>query len=51
MTIKRELGKLEGMGSVEGDERTKMVTVKWNSPTSWEEIAETLQEVGYPADE
>lgn len=50
MTIKREIGELEGVKSVEGDEKTKMVTVEWEDPATWDKISETLKEVGYPAE-
>ena len=50
MTIKREVGELEGVSSVEGDDKTKTVTVKWDSPATWEMISETLKEIGYPAE-
>lgn len=49
MTIKRELSELEGVKSVEGDEKTKTVTIEWDSPSTWERIAATLNETGYPA--
>ena len=49
MTIKREVGTLEGVKSVEADENTKKVTIKWDPPTTWENISGTLTEVGYPA--
>jgi copper chaperone CopZ len=50
MTIKREVGELEGVESVEGDEKTKIVTVKWHSPATWERISATLKEAGHQAD-
>ena len=50
MTIERELGELEGIKSVDGDAKTKQVKIKWDSPATWEKIAGTLDEVGYPAD-
>ncbi len=49
MTIKREVSELEGVQSVEGDEGTKMVTIKWENPANWEKITDTLKEAGYPA--
>ncbi|HUT55844.1 MAG TPA: heavy metal-associated domain-containing protein [bacterium] len=49
--IKRELSELKGVASVDGDAQTKQVTVKWDQPASWERIAETLAEIGYPAKE
>jgi len=50
MTIKREVGDLEGIQSVEADEKTKMVTIKWDKGATWDKIADTLQEIGYPAE-
>jgi copper ion binding protein len=50
MTIKREVGELEGVKSVDGDEKTKMVTVEWENPATWDKIADTLKEAGYPAE-
>jgi copper chaperone len=49
MTIKREVGELEGVQSVEGDETSKKVTIKWDPPATWDKITGTLQELGYPA--
>ena len=46
-TIKNEVSELDGVQSVEGDENTKMVTFKWDSPATWENIMETLKEVDY----
>ncbi len=50
MTITREVGELEGVRSVEGDENTKKIMFRWESPASWEKITDTLKELGYPAD-
>jgi copper chaperone CopZ len=50
MTIKREIGELEGVKSVDGDEKTKMVTFEWENPANWDKIADTLKEAGYPAE-
>ena len=50
-TIKRELGELKGVASVDGDVQGKKVTVKWDQPASWKQIAETLSAIGYPAEE
>ena len=50
MTINREVGELEGVKSVDGDEKTKMVTVEWENPATWDKIADTLKEAGYPAE-
>lgn len=50
-TIKRELAELKGVASVAGDVQGKKVTVKWDQPASWKQIAETLTDIGYPAKE
>lgn len=50
MTIKREIGALEGVTSVEGDENTKMVTIRWENPATWEGIAATIREVSHQVD-
>jgi copper chaperone len=49
MTIKRELGEIEGVSSVEGDEEKKEITVDWSAPASLEKIKSVLQEINYPA--
>ena len=49
MTIEREVGELEGVNSVKGDAENKKVTVKWDSPATWDKISDTLKETGYPA--
>ncbi len=49
MTIKNEVGELDGINTVEADEKTKMVTVKWDNPATWEKITDTLKDIGHPA--
>lgn len=52
MTIRRELGDLEGVGSVQGDDRTQRVTLQWDEVSlSWEQIRDLLEEINYPAEE
>ena len=51
MTIQRELGELEGVVSATGDVETKMVTVEWESPATWDGIKSLLDEINYPAAE
>jgi copper chaperone CopZ len=46
--IQRELSELKGVKAVEGDPQTKKVTVQWEDPLTWETIAGTLVEIGYP---
>jgi copper chaperone CopZ len=51
MTVEREVGELDGVASVKADEATKMVTVEWNDPATWEGIHALLVEINYaPAD-
>ena len=49
-TIKSELGELEGVASVEAAVDTKIVTVKWDVPATWQKIANTLIEIDYAPD-
>ena len=48
MTIKRELSDLDGLSSVEGDADSKMITVTWQPPATWETINALLKEINYP---
>ena len=47
MTIKRELGELEGVTSVTAEAETKTVTVEWDSPATWDGIKSLLTEINY----
>ena len=49
MTIKNELGELDGVQSVEGNADGKTVTVAWQTPATEEKIRSTLSEINYPA--
>lgn len=50
-TIEREVSDLEGITSVKADKDSKMVTIEWNEPSiTWTQIAELLDEIGYPAE-
>jgi len=49
MTIQREVGELEGVKSVKADPNTKMVTVGWETPATWDKIKALMAEIGYPA--
>ena len=49
-TVQNEVGELEGVTRVEASESTKMVTVEWESPQSWENIEALLAEINYPAE-
>ena len=47
-TIKREVGELDGVDSVEADAETKSVTVRFGPPVDWKRISALLDEIGYP---
>ena len=51
MTVKRELGYLDGIVSVEADAETKNASVKWDKPLDWNEINKTLHEIGFPPED
>jgi copper ion binding protein len=46
--IQSELGEIDGVKSVEGNVDSREVIVSWNPPATWETIARTLEEIGYP---
>ena len=48
MTIKNEVSELAGVVSVEGDPATKMVSVEWNEPATWDQIEALLAEINFP---
>jgi copper chaperone CopZ len=47
-SIKNAVSEVSGVQSVEGDENTKQVTVKWENPATWQQIKDTLVEIEYP---
>ena len=49
MTIKNELNEINGVTSVEGDQDSKTITIKWDSPATLEKIKEKLTEINYPS--
>lgn len=51
MSIKRELGELEGVKQVDGDPQSKEVTVEYEAPATLDKIKSTLKEINYPASE
>ena len=51
MSIKKELGEMEGVSKVEGDPASKSITLEWDVPATLEKIRETLKEINYPAAE
>lgn len=49
MSIKNELGELDGVSKVDGDPESKSVTVEWDTPATLDRIKDTLKEINYPA--
>ena len=49
MTIQNELRELVGIKQVDGDTQYKSITVEWESPTTLQEIRDTLKKINYPA--
>ena len=49
MTIKREIGEIDGVSNVDGDPDKKEITVEWSAPASLEKIKSVLNEINYPA--
>ena len=48
MTIKRELGGVKGVSSVEASAQTKQVTISYDSEATLARVKTTLDEIGYP---
>jgi copper chaperone CopZ len=49
-TIKNELSELPGVRNVEANEKTKLVTIGFDSPATQAQIESTLAEINYPAE-
>ena len=47
-TIKRELGTIDGVFSVEGDHESKAVSVTYEPPATQKDIERLMEEIGYP---
>lgn len=47
-TIKMEVSELAGVSSVDASQDTRMVTVEWADPATWEQIKNLLVEINYP---
>ena len=50
-SIQNEVADLAGVDTVLADEKTKVVTVSWHKPATWEQIKSTLTEMEYPPSE
>lgn len=47
-TIENEVSDLAGVSKVQADEETRMVTVEWGDPATWDTINALLVEINYP---
>lgn len=47
-TIQNELSTVAGVARIDADKDTKLVSVDWNSPASWQQIEQKLTEIDYP---
>ncbi len=50
-TIKMEVSELAGVQSVDGDPKSKQVTIVFDAPASEDQIKDLLAEINYPAAE
>ena len=46
-TIKNELEDINGVKAVSGVVDSKMITVEYDDPATWEQIVATLEEIDY----
>lgn len=46
-TIKNELSEIAGVQQVDGAVDTRIVTVEWDAPATWQQIVDTLTEIEY----
>lgn len=49
MSIKNELSEIAGVKKVEGDPRSKSISVEWELPATMDKILNTLKQINYPA--
>lgn len=47
-SIRTEVGEIPGVEAVAVDAETGRVTVKWEAPATWEQVVQTLEDIGYP---
>jgi copper chaperone CopZ len=46
-SITNELNSIPGVVKVDGTVSTKVVTVEWQEPATWQQIVKTLEEIDY----
>ena len=47
-TIEMEVGELAGVSRVSADVDSKLVTVEWGEPATWDQIEALLVEIDFP---
>jgi copper chaperone CopZ len=47
-TIQNEVAELAGVKTVTASQESKLVTVEWEAPQTWENIKALLTEINYP---
>ncbi|MBN1681127.1 MAG: heavy-metal-associated domain-containing protein [Anaerolineae bacterium] len=47
-TIENEVSDLAGVSKVEASQDTRLVTVEWDDPATWDQISSLLAEINYP---
>ncbi len=47
-TIENEVSELDGVVSVSASQESKLVTIEWGDPQSWNNIQALLEEINYP---
>jgi len=50
-SIKNEISEIAGVTEVQANEQTKVVTVAWEAPATWDQIKAALTEIDYPPQE
>ena len=50
-SIKNEVSDIAGVTEVQANEQTKVVTVAWEAPATWDQIKAALTEIDYPPQE
>lgn len=48
MAVQNEVRDLAGVSRVQADKDTRMVTVEWDAPATWEQIKAALTAINYP---
>lgn len=50
-SIKNEISEIAGVTEVQANEQTKVVSVAWEAPATWDQIKAALTEIDYPPQE